>query len=297
MGKDAVIDGLLARFHARHPIRAGSLVITVYGDAVAPRGGSLWLGSLLAIMGACGIGDGVVRTAMSRLAQDGWLERTRIGRNSHYRLAAKGRAVFDGATRRIYFGAPGAWDGTWRLAVLIDAPETRARLRGRLEDLGFGVLAPNVLLRPHDARDTAPELDAGALVMEARGGVPAAARRLAAGVWPLETLADSYRRFLDQFGPLGRDQRALGRLDPLAALLVRILMIHEYRRIILRDPLLPVALLPDDWPGAAARLLCGRIYDAVRAPSERWLDGNGVNEAGPLPPPDPAFAARFHDLA
>lgn len=296
MGKDAVIEGLLARFHARHPIRAGSLVITVYGDAVAPRGGSLWLGSLLAIMGACRIGDGVVRTAMSRLAQDGWLARTRVGRNSHYRLAPKGRAVFDGATRRIYFGAPGAWDGTWRIAVLTDPPETRARQRARLEDLGFGALAPNVLVRPHDVREVEAEPVHGALVMEAHGGAPAAARKLAAGVWPLETLAESYRRFLDQFGPLGREAGRLPRLDPLDALLVRILMIHEYRRIILRDPLLPVTLLPDDWPGAAARLLCGRVYDAVRAPSERWLDANGVNEAGPLPPPDPAFAARFHDL-
>jgi hypothetical protein len=42
----------------------------------------------------------VVRTAMSRLAADGWLERRKAGRNSFYRLAGKGRQTFDAATRQ-----------------------------------------------------------------------------------------------------------------------------------------------------------------------------------------------------
>ena len=41
-----------------------------------------------------------MRTAVSRLAADGWLERNRIGRNSFYRLAGKGRARFDAAMRQ-----------------------------------------------------------------------------------------------------------------------------------------------------------------------------------------------------
>ena len=34
--------------------RAKSLIITVYGDAVLPHGGSLWLGSLIELMGLFG---------------------------------------------------------------------------------------------------------------------------------------------------------------------------------------------------------------------------------------------------
>ncbi|HKH34355.1 MAG TPA: hypothetical protein VKA80_09390, partial [Beijerinckiaceae bacterium] len=37
---------LLDAFHARTPIRAGSLIVTIFGDAVAPRGGELSLASL-----------------------------------------------------------------------------------------------------------------------------------------------------------------------------------------------------------------------------------------------------------
>ena len=59
----------------REPSRTGSIVITVFGDAIVPRGGSVWLGTLLEFFKALDIDGGVVRTAMSRLAADGWLER------------------------------------------------------------------------------------------------------------------------------------------------------------------------------------------------------------------------------
>ena len=64
------------------PSRTWSVIITVFGDAIVPRGGSVWLGTLVRFFAALDIGDGVVRTAVSRLAADGWLERSRVGRNS-----------------------------------------------------------------------------------------------------------------------------------------------------------------------------------------------------------------------
>src|SRR5258707_13433765 len=51
----------------REPSRTGSIVITVFGDAIVPRGGSVWLGTLLEFFKALDIESGVVRTAMSRL--------------------------------------------------------------------------------------------------------------------------------------------------------------------------------------------------------------------------------------
>jgi phenylacetic acid degradation operon negative regulatory protein len=66
----------------REPSRTGSIVITVLGDAIVPCGGSLWLGTLRAFFEALDIDSGAVRTAMSRLAADGWLTREKVGRNS-----------------------------------------------------------------------------------------------------------------------------------------------------------------------------------------------------------------------
>ena len=76
-------------FQARPPVRAWSLIITLYGDAIVPRGGSLWLGSLVDIMSLFKIDAGHVRTAMSRLTADGWLTREKAGRNSYYRLTRR----------------------------------------------------------------------------------------------------------------------------------------------------------------------------------------------------------------
>src|SRR5260221_6094337 len=90
----------------REPSPTGSIVITVFGDAIVPRGGSVWLGTLLEFFEALDIDSGVVRTAMSRLAADGWLERNKIGRNSFYRLANKGRQTFAPPTPHIYHPPP-----------------------------------------------------------------------------------------------------------------------------------------------------------------------------------------------
>src|ERR1700735_899152 len=93
----------------REPSRTGSIVITLFGDAIVPRGGSVWLGTLLAFFETIDIDSGVVRTAMSRLAADGWLERNKVGRNSFYRLVKKGRQTFDTATQNIYYTPESCW--------------------------------------------------------------------------------------------------------------------------------------------------------------------------------------------
>jgi phenylacetic acid degradation operon negative regulatory protein len=65
----------------------------------------------------------------------------------------------------------------------------------------------------------------------------------------------------------------------------------------LRDPLLPDALLPADWPGRRARRHCAKLYRRLVPASERWLDRNGRTGSGPLPPPEPGFARRFAGIS
>src|SRR5215468_10951498 len=90
----------------REPSRTGSIIITVFGDAIVPRGGSVWLGTLLEFFAMLDVDASVVRTAMSRLTADGWFEREKVGRNSFYRFVKKGRQTFDAATRHIYDPPP-----------------------------------------------------------------------------------------------------------------------------------------------------------------------------------------------
>jgi len=138
-----------------------------------------------------------------------------------------------------------------------------------------------------------PEEASGAIRLEV-SAEDDSGRRLLSESWPLERTADAYRKFMKSFEPL-RSWTARGRLSAAEAFTARILLIHQYRRVVLRDPLLPVALLPRDWPGGAARKLCADIYRGVLSSSEQWLDRHGSNENGPLPAAGKELARRFSD--
>jgi phenylacetic acid degradation operon negative regulatory protein len=273
----------------REPSRTGSIVITVFGDAIVPRGGSVWLGTLLEFFETLDIDSGGVRTAMSRLAADGWLTREKVGRNSFYRLAEKGRQTFGAATRHIYDPPPSDWTGRFEL-LLIANGEDRDAARDALRNAGFGSPVPGVWVAPSGV--PIPEEAANAIRLEV-SAEDESGRRLLGASWPLDRTADAYLKFMKTFEPLrGRIGRG-AHLSDADAFTARILLIHHYRRVVLRDPLLPDALLPANWPGRAARELCGDIYRALLVPSEQWLDRHGTNEKGPLPPARKVLERRF----
>lgn len=280
----------------QEPSRTGSIIITVYGDAIVPRGGSLWLGTFLEFFKALDIENGVVRTAMSRLAADGWLERARSGRNSFYRLADKGRDTFAAAAEHIYLARPPHWTGRFDLLMFPNgAGAGRDGLRDALRNAGFGNPLPGLWIAP--AGTAVPEEAAAAIRLEAAVGPEGgeAGRRLIEASWHLDRIADAYRAFLAAFEPLRAWIKEGGELSDLDAFTARILMIHQYRRIILRDPLLPEAMLAHDWPGRDARRLCAEVYPALLPGSERWLDQNGATEQGALPPAGALLWDRFQD--
>jgi phenylacetic acid degradation operon negative regulatory protein len=275
----------------REPSRTGSIVITLFGDAIVPRGGSLWLGTLLAFFDTIDIDSGVVRTAMSRLAADGWLERNKVGRNSFYRLVRKGRQTFDTATRHIYDKQISDWTGRFEL-LLIGSSEDRDAARDALKNAGFGSPLPGVWVAPSGV--PVPEEAARAIRLEV-SAEDDSGRRLLSESWPLDRTADAYLKFMKTFEPLRGWIERREQLSDADAFTARVLLIHHYRRVVLRDPLLPTALLPRDWPGRAARRLCGDIYRGLLAPSEQWLDLNGSNENGPLPVAGAELRRRFDD--
>jgi len=271
-------------------VRAWSLIITLYGDAIMPRGGSLWLGSLTDIMALFRIDAGHVRTAMSRLTADGWLERERVGRNSYYRLTRREEGSFVAATQRIYFTHAPAFDGRLRLALLGPGVDDRSAARPALERAGFTALTPTTYVAYADPSPPLPETE-GLFLVHADPADDMHA--LADAAWKLGPLAASYRTFIARFTPLDKALAADKPVPGADALVARMLLIHEFRRIVLRDPGLPAALLPPDWPGAAARALAGRIYRRLVQDSEAFLNANAQDRNGPIPPPESGFKRRF----
>jgi phenylacetic acid degradation operon negative regulatory protein len=278
---------LLNQFHGRTPIRAGSLIVTLFGDAIAPRGGHLALASLLEIMRAFRVSETLVRTAMSRLAAEGLFERKKIGRNTFYALSSSGQEAFAEAAHKIYGAPREQWDGRFDLVLLEGSATERAEARARWQGRGYGVLTPDLML------GVAAGPGSAALHLAAEAAEPETARRLAGRAWPLDDLAVRYRHFNEMFAPTDLGLHGARVPDDLECLVVRILMIHEYRRIVLRDPVLPAPLLPEDWPGRKAHELCAAIYAAIADPADRWLSGHAADERGALPPSGQPMSGRF----
>ena len=299
----APVRALLRNFRAQRPLRAGSLLITVFGDSIAPRGGAVTLGSLIRLAAPFGLTERLVRTSVARLAREDWLTARRSGRRSEYRLTRSGAERFAQATRRIYGESPSVWDGKWTLVVVPARRPRRAQVREDLKWLGFGQLNPSLFAHPGctpaQARSwlrnvRGPE---DALLLHGVSADLGNDRRLATRGWDLKDLARRYRRLVASFAPV---ESLLGRgmaLPADTAFLVRTLLIHEYRRIHLRDPLLPPALLPSNWVGASAYEMCRRVYARVFPAAEKHLSVTAHQLHRPLPAANSAAHKRFGGIA
>lgn len=304
MKVETVCRNLVNEFRSRPTLRAGSLITTVFGDAIAPRGGKVWMGSLIAVTSDFGISERLVRTSVFRLVRDGWLQSEQIGRRSYYCLTNIGRERFDQATHRIY-GAPAEnWDGMWCL-LLLSGLDTASKeiVRKECGWLGFGPLSANVLAHPApdfgDLDITVRRLGVAETLVVLSGQTvrnESGMRRLAHDGWNLADLDARYGRFVKMFRPVVGALDGHTQVVEKTAFLIRTLLVQEYRKILLRDPMLPQELLPGNWQGVAAYQLCRNIYLAVHEAADDYL-GNAMETAdGPLPPPGTAFQKRFGGL-
>jgi phenylacetic acid degradation operon negative regulatory protein len=298
----------IARFLTTDPPRSKSLVMTIFGDAIAPHGARLWLGSLIELVGPMGATDRLVRTSVFRLAQEGWLVANREGRRSSYALLPEARPRFERANRRIY-APPGLdWDGRWTVVMAPNgsiAAALRAAVRKELEWEGYAMLAPGLLAHPAADADTLADVlsrigGTGKIFVCSAAELPASGSRplgeLVAEAWDLSAVVADYRRFIAEFTPLLATLREEGEIAPQAAFVVRSLLIHAYRRVQLHDPMLPLELLPQPWPGSEAYALAQAIYRLTWEKAEQHLMAVLGREDADAPAADAGFYDRFGGL-
>lgn len=298
-------NALVARFRRQRPLRGGSLLVTILGDSIAPRGGTIALASLIRLALPFGLTERLVRTSIGRLANEDWVSFERSGRASFYSLTTNGRARFAEATQRIYGAPPQDWDGLWTVAIVPPSLKSRRDdLRDELVWLGFGQITPGVFAHP-TYREPAisarlDELQSSGHLVVMKGSILSEAARanLVSMGWDLGDLARRYKRFIDMFAPVAAALEAAGNapLPGDVAFILRTLLLHEYRKIHLRDPLLPAALLPEDWVGTDAQRLCRDLYAKVFPASEHYLSATVQTQAGALPPPSAEIFQRFGGL-
>lgn len=263
--------------------RAPAFIVTLYGDAIEPRGGTLWMGDLVTCCAEQGISESLVRTAVSRLVAAGKLLGERIGRRSFYRLTEQAQAEFRLASNVLYSPPPVARG--WLLSL-----KTHEALPDGWVSLGSGVaLAPNRsdVVRP-----------SGALVTGEATGERKDWPELAADLWDLDVVGERYRSFLERYDALEEmlRVRSLNDIDGKTALALRLQLIHHYRLAALKDPRLPREAWPDDWPAPEARRLFVRVYLALASTADGFIGHSFSDSLGLLPAATTATDLRLDRL-
>lgn len=248
---------------------ARSVLLTVLGEYVLPRGKPVWQETLVSSLGALGYTEHAARQAIARSIRDGWLESERHGRRARVHLSAGTAELLRSGAERIYaFGTPWEWSGEW-LIVVLRVPEARRELRHKLRTqlawAGLGSLGGGVWVSPHVDRESElaalvdTESVAEVVSFHGRIGTLGDPRRVAQAAWDLDTLAEQYESFHRRF-------RRSSPTLPGAIFRTQTELVHEWRKFPFLDPDLPEELLR--W-GLRRRNADGLFRDR----HERWAAG------------------------
>ena len=226
-----------------------SLIVSVFGDLAPTEGSHLSSATLGQINKAIGIKPEATRVALHRLRKDGWLQSERTGRTSFYSLTDHGRAQTVAATPRIY--SPQAMESAAWLCV------------SPTEAVAGGInVAPGIFIaaeRPSALNIFAKELSADDTLPD----------------WMTERICptDLFHQTASVTEIFRRVQQRLPNA-PLSAIetaVLRVLIVHTWRRAVLRTPKLPDWVFPAAWTGSECRRLAYQLLTALPAPSPEDL--------------------------
>ena len=260
-------------------VHAKSLISTFFGDVVMPIDGYTWVETISSVLRNLGVNDRLVRTSLFRLREEGWVVATRSGRKSYYQLTKSARSQTRLAERLIYHSQTPQWDGAWTLIFMLVQPlekELRRELEQELSWIGFGSVTKRVWAHPGDSTSLVAErvkrlgLDGKVICMRCENihnvelGFTMDDRDLASLCMPTSDVETGYQQFVETFSPMLDQQGKFTLVGSSSEMLsLRLLMMDEFRRILLHDHHLPPELLPSDWAGSEAFDLCGSVYRQI----------------------------------
>jgi phenylacetic acid degradation operon negative regulatory protein len=254
---------------------ARSLLLTILGEYVLPRGEAVWQDALVRALLSVGYSEQAARQALSRSAREGWLETERRGRRAKVSLSPRTAQLLRTGAERIYsFGEPWRWDGRW-LVLILRVPEERRevrhQLRSQLAWAGLGSMGGGVWLTPHVEREAelraaiqeAPAAEATSFV--ASLGMLGGAEDLAAAAWDLDEVREHYEAFIEDF-------HGIRPSSPEEVFRMQTLLVHAWRKFPFLDPDLPAELLPAGWPRRRAHELFTGRHERWQAPARAYFE-------------------------
>ena len=239
------------------PHRVWSVLVTVFGDLAQDPGQKISGRVLRRIASEIGIRPEATRVALHRLRKEGWITSTRRGRSSDYALTDRGRRESRAASPRIY-GASGALGPVY--LVITDPAATSDDPRGAHR------IAPHIYL---DTRATGEPTQLRVRLSEA--SVPG---WIGDRVCQRETI-ETEQLLATRLAALQSGLLDFGALSPSQVAVLRVLIVHSWRRIVLRVPDLADFVFPKSWPGGDCRARVAVLLQALPRPGEDELESGG----------------------
>lgn len=232
--------------------RVWSLLVTVFGD-LAQNDGDVIEGPVLsALMLDMGIRAEATRVALHRLRNDDWIMSVKSGRNSLHSLTASGRQESAAASPQIY-GQPKDSPTRWQLVILDSAS---VQSRKYMAQLGFAPLMPRVYLGSTNAKP--PE---GGLVL-----APASLPRWLAEQFEPKDLAQDFAELHQALVHVQKAVAEAAFISPRETAVLRCLIVHNWRRLVLKHPDLPRELYSPSWLGHECRGLVSSLLTKLPKP-------------------------------
>jgi len=300
-----IIDNFIANRAECVNISCKTLIVTVFGDVVAQHGDWIWLGSLIESLSNLGYSERLVRTSVFRLVEDDWLQVKKIGRKSYYSLTNSATNHNLKASRRIYKPFSFTENNDWLILLpSFVSDEKLPQLKKQLKWLGFSSISSSVYAHPsfdkNSLEETIIELGLVDSVVIFSGKTidqdsNAVLKKLAFQKWNLSELSNKYDQFLKDYRPILMYLETEGStaLSNKMNFSLRLLVIHEFRRILLNDHELSTNMLPSDWSGEKVRELVKNIYQSLEKQSNQYITENLQNSEGRLLKPSEKFYTRF----
>lgn len=261
-------------------MNARSALFDVYGDHLRTRGATAPVAALVRLLAPLDITAAAVRTAVSRMVGQGWLEPVRLDAGPGYRLTLIAERRLSAAADRIYRRGIADWDRSWHLLVVDPVADRsgRSRLRDGLTYLGYASLSGSTWVSPRQSGELEGLLTAErARALQFWAAYDGDTVSLVLSAWDIEGLGRSYSRWLDEARALvgGVDAQ----LTDEETFTVRSRLVHEWRKFLFRDPGLPRELLPASWPGDKAAAFFDEQAARLAAGAGRFVDSCLVGEA------------------
>ena len=206
-------SALIAELKDVGPVKVWSLLVTIFGDLSEAHGGFLTSRQLNELFDAFDIQSGALRVALHRLRKERWIESKRIGRISRFKMTEQAQQETDKA-RPVVYRTPSDHLEEW-VFVVSNSP------------LPSGAVRLNkVMACLPEAR--AEELEDAWVMPAPRSAMPgwladrALSRELRENVAKLARTVD-------------RMENAVQSEDPYQRMALRLLILHQWRRVTLRD--------------------------------------------------------------